>query len=56
MPNEKKHIPKVRVNVMFKPELLKRVDAASGPYERSAYISKACVEKLEKDKDGNRGH
>jgi metal-responsive CopG/Arc/MetJ family transcriptional regulator len=45
----KKHEKKVRINISIKPDVLRRVDEAAGPYERSSYISTACVEKLGKD-------
>ena len=46
----KKRTRKIRINITMKPELLKKVDVAAGDYERSSWISEACVEKVDKPK------
>lgn len=48
MPRPKSQDPKVRVNIMIRPELLKRIDDEAGKYERSVFIGEACAEKLER--------
>jgi metal-responsive CopG/Arc/MetJ family transcriptional regulator len=45
-----KHTKKIRINITVPPPLLKRIDKESGFYERSAWISDACEQKLEKKK------
>lgn len=44
-----KRIKRHRINITMPPVLLRKVDAAAGPFQRSAYIEKACGEKLDKD-------
>ena len=44
-----KHTNKVRVNVTMSPAILTRIDKAVGPYCRSAFVSKACLEQLTRD-------
>ena len=39
---------KIRINITMPPDLLKRIDAVAGPFERSQFIKQACIEKLEK--------
>jgi|APGre2960657505_1045072.scaffolds.fasta_scaffold44088_3 hypothetical protein len=46
-----KHTNKVRVNVTMSPAILTRIDKAVGPYCRSAFVSKACLEQLTRDEN-----
>lgn len=42
---------RTRINISLKTALLKKIDEVAGPYERSAFISSACQEKLDFEYD-----
>ena len=46
-----KYVNKVRVNVTMSPALLTKIDRHSGPYQRSSFIAKACLEKITRDEN-----
>ena len=47
-----KHLKKLRINITITPDLLKRIDKAVTPYERSRFINAACQEALDKIEAG----
>lgn len=46
-----KYAKKVRVNVTLPPSILTKIDKFVGPYQRSSFIARACLEKLTRDED-----
>lgn len=49
MPRPTTQSPKIRINIMIHPDLLKRIDDVTGQYERSGFIGEACKEKLARE-------
>ena len=43
-----KHSKKLRINITITPDLLKRIDKAVTPYERSRFINAACLVAIDK--------
>tara|TARA_R110000787_G_scaffold62808_3_gene141803 strand:- start:680 stop:835 length:156 start_codon:yes stop_codon:yes gene_type:complete len=43
-----KYVTKIRINISISPALLKKIDKAAGPFERSSFISNSCLEMLDK--------